>query len=132
MLVTIDDKITRLKEHGVSIEVVERVDRTCFYTAGSSIPLAHVDENILWLRGQHLLDSDEVKAARSAVALGDKKYEDVGEQKRAYEELLRGGMFPNPAAPGPVPVPFPAHPSWPLGGGQPTPKPWITKKSSLG
>ena len=75
-LVTIDDRITRLKEHSVSIEIVERVDRTCFYTTGSSIPLMHEDENILWVRGQHVLDSDEVKAARSAVALGEKGYED--------------------------------------------------------
>lgn len=78
MLVTIDDRITRLKEHSVSIEVVERVDRTWFYTAGSSIPLMHEDENVLWVRGQHLLDSDEVKAARSAVALGEKGYEPIG------------------------------------------------------
>lgn len=77
-LVTIDDRITRLKEHSVSIEVVERVDRLCFYTADSSIPILHEDENILWVRGQHLLDSDEVKAARAAVALGEKGYEPIG------------------------------------------------------
>lgn len=72
-LVTIDDKITRIHKHSVSIELVERVERHIFYTMGSSVPLEHGDEDVTWVRGQHLLDSDEVKAARSAYALSDKK-----------------------------------------------------------
>ena len=96
-LVTIDDRITRLHKHSVSIEVVERVDRDCFYTTGCSIPLAHEDENILWVRGQHLLDSDEVKAARSAVALGDKGYEPIGHP----------GVTGPAGMPGPVGLPAP-------------------------
>lgn len=153
-LVTIDDRITRLKEHSVSIEIVERVDRTCFYTTGSSIPLEHEDENVLWIRGQHVLDSNAVKAARSAVALGEKKYE-TGVQGAigptgpvgppGVPGVPFGGFWPNPSpAPPPQPVPYPG-PLWPSGLpyvgdvpgdlGQTTTRPfdnavppWITKK----
>lgn len=121
-LVTIDDRITRLKEHSVSIEIVERVDRTCFYTAGSNVPLEHEDENILWVRGQHLLDSDEVKAARSAVALGEKGYGPIGHP----------GVTGPMGVTGPIGLPGLYIGDVPGDLGQtttdPPPKPWITKK----
>lgn len=113
MLVTIDDRITRLKEHSVSIEIVERIDRTWFYTAGSSIPLEHADENVLWIRGQHLLDSAEVKAARSAVALGEKGYELIGATGPTGPMGQFGNPFlaPGPMPPQPQPAPIPAGPA---------------------
>lgn len=112
-LVTIDDRITRLHEHSVSIEVVERVDRDCFYTSHSSIPLAHEDENILWVRGQHVLDSDEVKAARSAVALGENGYEPKGPTGPTG---LTGSVGPPGLLGLPYPQPAPPMPAGPLPG----------------
>lgn len=70
--VTIDDRITRLYKSHVSLEVVERVERDVFYTAGSpTTPLRHDGEDATWLRGHYVLDSKEVEAAYAAWALSD-------------------------------------------------------------
>lgn len=47
--VTIDDKITRVHLQSVSLEIVERSERTGFYTADSSVRLEYDSLVGAWL-----------------------------------------------------------------------------------
>ena len=112
--VSIDDKITRVTPDYTICETVDSVTREGFATksAPGLTSLRHSGEGITWVRGWHLPDDEEVKAARVASSLAENK-----EQTRTPLEELMGqaaGMMLNPAyppPPPPPPIPWPGPPA---------------------
>ena len=111
--VQIDDKITRVTPDYTICETVESVTREGFATksAPGLTSLRHASEGITWVRGWHLPDSEEVKAARVAQSLDENK--EQAQTSTPIEELLRQAMqmgaIPNPPY---TPPPMPPSP-WP-------------------
>lgn len=93
--VNIDDEITRIGQKSVTLQVVERVDRDCFYTSDSSNALYYTDEGVTWIRGHHMLRSTAVEAAQAASALAAEKEASKGSVEQAMAGLGSGSGVPD-------------------------------------